>query len=224
MNIDKLLICSATQKKKSEDTELWKSLQDLNLDVDLNIFTENTKPLSEIYNLALSMAKEDNADALILVHDDVWLEHDPTPKLENLFDSYDIVGVAGTSQVQIKSPALWHLMGGGFGGGSLHGAVAHAHDNRKVMTSFGPYPQRVIYIDGVFMAFNRKAIETGSLFDENSPSKYHFYDINMCDNARKEGLKIAVGDIMITHESPGLREFTEDWKAGEQYFLNKHNN
>jgi hypothetical protein len=35
----------------------------------------------------------------------------------------------------------------------------------------------------------------------------------------EKGLKIGVGDVMITHESHGLREFTEDWKAGESYYI-----
>lgn len=76
-------------------------------------------------------------------------------------------------------------------------------------------------IDGVFMAFNRKAIETVR-FDEDCPSKFHFYDLCMCASALEKGLKIGVGDVMITHESPGLREFTEDWKTGEKYYLEKY--
>jgi hypothetical protein len=73
-------------------------------------------------------------------------------------------------------------------------------------------------IDGVFMAFNRKAIETVR-FDEDCPSKFHFYDLNLCARALEKGLKIGVGDIMITHESPGLREFNEEWKVGDKYYL-----
>jgi len=86
------------------------------------------------------------------------------------------------------------------------------------MTSFGAYPHRVVMIDGVFMAFNRKAIETVR-FDEDCPSGFHFYDCCYCARALEKGLKIGVGDVMITHESPGLREFTEDWKAGESYYI-----
>jgi hypothetical protein len=36
------------------------------------------------------------------------------------------------------------------------------------------------------------------------------------------GGRVGVGDILITHESPGLREFTGEWRAGESYFLNKY--
>jgi hypothetical protein len=78
-----------------------------------------------------------------------------------------------------------------------------------------------VMIDGVFMAFNRKAIETAR-FDEDCPSKWHMYDIACCLSSLEKGLKIGVGDVMITHESPGLEKFTEDWKAGDKYIVEKY--
>lgn len=197
---------------------LSKTALELNLDEFLHPKFNNRQGLAKVYNEFLDLAIEEKFDYVMFIHDDVHLEHDPRPKLEKLFQEFDIVGVAGCSKAEIKSPALWHLMGGGFGGGNLHGAVAHGNADRKHMTSFGVYPHRVVMIDGVFMAFNRKAIETVR-FDEECPSKWHFYDTNLCFDAIKKGLKIGVGDIMITHESPGLREFTEDWKNGEKYYI-----
>jgi hypothetical protein len=80
-------------------------------------------------------------------------------------------------------------------------------------------------IDGVFMALSRKLLESGVRFDENIPSKFHFYDLDFSLSvAQTENLKVGVGDILITHESPGLREFTDDWREGEKYFLNKYAN
>jgi hypothetical protein len=78
-------------------------------------------------------------------------------------------------------------------------------------------------IDGVFMALNRKAIQTVR-FDEDCPSGFHFYDLLISKICIDKGLKIGVGDVMITHESQGLREFSEDWKAGESYYLSKYGN
>lgn len=218
MEIRKLAIYSATQKKTPEETSLYKSIKNLNIEVDLNFWVDNKTPLAELYNSALLGAKLEENDALIFVHDDVWLEHDPTSHLERLFDSFDVVGVAGCSNAEIKSPALWHIMGQGH----LHGAVAHKSGDHKVMTSFGVYPHRVVMIDGVFMALNRKAIESGVLFDEDCPSNFHFYDLDASLKMIELGLKIGVGDIMITHESSGLREFTDEWREGESFFLKKH--
>lgn len=208
-------ICIFSASKKCDwDFPLAHSLIENKLDSLCFIRLNNTRSLAKIYNEFLDTAIREKFDYIIFVHDDVHLEHDPRQKLEKLFQEFDIVGVAGCSKAQVKHPALWHLMGQGH----LHGAVAHKHGDSKYMTSFGPYPQRTVMIDGVFMAFNRKAIETVR-FDEDCPSKFHFYDLNLCARALEKGLKIGVGDVMITHESPGLREFTEDWKAGEKYYL-----
>lgn len=210
-------ICIFSASKKCDwNFSLADSLIELKLDEFSHVKLNNTQGLAKVYNEFLDTAIQEKFDYIIFVHDDVHLEHDPRPKLEKLFQEYDIVGVAGCSKAEIKSPALWHLMGQG----NLHGAVAHKHADKKYMTSFGAYPQRVVMIDGVFMAFNRKAIETVR-FDEECPSKFHFYDLVATLSAHKQGLKVGVGDILITHESQGLREFTEDWKNGEKYFLNK---
>jgi hypothetical protein len=237
MEIDKLTIFSATQKKTPEETSLYRSIMELNMDVDLHFFLDNKLPLAVVYNKALQHAREENLNNLLLIHDDVWLEHDPQPRLKKLFDKFDVVGVAGCSKAEIKSPALWHLMGGGFYNGrepsNLHGAVQHIHKmppdggvgmwyDVKKLTNFGFYPHRVVMIDGVFMAFNRNYIENGRGFDEECPSGFHFYDCGMSLQAHYDGFKVGVGDILITHESPGLREFSDDWKSGEQYFLSKY--
>ena len=222
MSNSNICICTAT-KRGDWGFPLTKSLIEHGLDGFTHTILNNKKGLAEVYNNCLDLAIKEKFDYVMFIHDDVHLEHDPRPKLEKLFEEYDIVGVAGCSKAGMKSPALWHLMGGGFGGGNLHGAVAHGNADRKHMTSFGAYPKRVVMIDGVFMAFNRKAIETVR-FDEDCPSGFHFYDLNLCARALEKGLKIGVGDVMITHESPGLREFTEDWKAGESYYLSKYGN
>jgi hypothetical protein len=206
-----------TATKGQDRFPLLKSTIELGLDEFLQPKWNNKQGLSKIYNEFLDLAIKEKFDYIMFVHDDVHLEHDPRPKLEKLFQEFDIVGVAGCSKAEIKSPALWHLMGGGH----LHGAVAHGDGNKKYMTSFGVYPHRVVMIDGVFMAFNRKAIETVR-FDEDCPSLFHGYDILLSLSALEKGLTIGVGDIMITHESAGLREFTDDWKKADQYIIEKY--
>ena len=221
MAYNKIAFFSATQKADVKDTSLLKSVEHFDIDVDIAFELNNTEHLAVVYNRAIDKALEENWDALVLVHDDVTLDHDPRPKLRTLFDKFDMIGVAGASSVEIKSPALWHLMGGGFASGKLHGAVAHGSSEKKSMTAFGPYPRRVVMLDGVFMAMNRAVMESVR-FDESNPAKYHFYDLDFSSEAHKLGHRVGVGDIYITHESPGLREFTDEWKAGEAWFLNKY--
>jgi hypothetical protein len=219
--IGKALIFSATQKDSPDKTVLHHSIFDWHDDVDVIFAVENTQSLSVVYNQAIVHAIEQDYDTLILVHDDVILEHNPIPKLEKLFLKYGLVGVAGCSKAELASPALWHLMGGGFGSGNLHGAVAHGTETEKHMTGFGKYPHQTLMIDGVFMALTKDTFNSVK-FDETNPAGFHFYDLDYSYTCAKQKIKVGVGDISITHSSPGLREFTEDWLAGEKWFLNKH--
>ena len=88
------------------------------------------------------------------------------------------------------------------------------------MTSFGPYPKRVLLLDGVFLCIKKEAF-TKVRFDETNPAGFHFYDLDYSLSCHKEKLKIGVSDIMITHSSPGLKEFTSEFNEGQQWFLNK---
>lgn len=227
----RVVVCSGASNHN--DTTTFKSI--LEFDLDSRFALENKRPLTVVYNEAIEQALEDDLDCLILTHDDVILEEDPIPKLEKLFDQFDLVGVAGTKHLEIKSPCLWHLMGGGFHSGNLHGIVQHlqtisimgktGYENTitKPASNFGPVPQRVLMIDGVFMALNRKCMET-MRFDESIPCGFHFYDLDFSLSTHQKGLKVGVGDILITHESPGLREFTPEWISGDKWFLEKFGN
>tara|TARA_R110000824_G_scaffold43385_1_gene127053 strand:+ start:1575 stop:2225 length:651 start_codon:yes stop_codon:yes gene_type:complete len=180
----------------------------------------NKQPLHTVYNKAIDFAIQENIQNLVLVHDDVILDNFSDDKLEKLFTKFDVVGCAGTTEVTLKPPALWHIMGGGFQSGNLHGAVAHGDENKRVMTSFGSYPKRVVLLDGVLLAIKRKVFKK-IRFDESCPSKWHFYDLDYSMQCHKAGFKIGVGDILVTHNSPGLTSFTKEFNKGQEWFLNK---
>ena len=223
MKITQPKIVAVSAKRNVGDTLLYGSTDIIDRPFKLNMILGNSQALWDIYNKECVVAEFSDTDCLIFVHDDVILEEDPFPKLEALFDTYDLVGVAGASKIEMAPPALWHVMGGGFYSKNLHGCVQHLHDNMKHPTNFGPYPHRVVMIDGVFMALNRKAIKT-MIFDTDNPCKFHFYDLASSMFAVQNGLSIGVGDILITHASPGLKEYTPEWIAGNNWFLNKYGN
>jgi GT2 family glycosyltransferase len=207
------MIFSATAGKET-DTTLYKNTEEV-------IFKENNKEsLHKVYNKAIDFAIQEDVENLVLVHDDVILENYSEEKLNTLFNKFDVIGVAGTTQVKLQSPALWHIMGGGFGSGNLHGAVAHGNEKEKHMTPFGTYPKRVVLLDGVFLAISRKVFKK-IRFDESCPSKWHFYDLDYTMQCHKAGFKLGVGDILITHNSPGLTSFTEEFNKGQEWFLQK---
>lgn len=207
---------SATKGKK-EDTLLYKNYSSIN-----NFFFKenNTESLSKAYNKAIDFALQEKCDALVLCHDDVIIESNLEYKLPMLLREFDIIGVAGSVECKLQRPALWHIMGGGIGSNNLHGAVAHGNQTFKTMTFFGSYPKRALLLDGVFLALTREVFNKVR-FDESNPSSWHFYDLDYSLSCHKNNFKLGVSDIMITHQSPGLREFTEEFQKGETWFLEK---
>jgi len=213
------MIFSASAGKET-DTTLFKTTED-NSQVEQIVFKENNKQsLHKVYNKAIDFALQEDVQRLVLVHDDVILESYSERKLDKLFKKFDVIGCAGSTEASLKLPALWHLMGGGFGSGNLHGAVAHGDEKQKHMTAFGVYPKRVVLLDGVFLAIHRRVFEK-IRFDEDCPSKWHFYDLDYSMQCHKAGFKLGVGDILITHNSPGLTSFTDEFNKGQEWFLDK---
>lgn len=190
-------------------------------------YYSNTEALAKRYNESIEQAIKWDCEWLVLHHDDIIFD---TPniadKLEELYyeRGFQVIGVAGASRVKIEEPALWHIMGqkaSELPFPPLHGAVAHGTYNEKYMTAFGVYPHKAVLIDGVFMAIHRDCF-TKIRFDEACPSKFHYYDLIFSLDAALAGFKVGVGDIMITHTSPGLRDFTPEFLAGQEYFINKY--
>jgi hypothetical protein len=190
-----------------------------------NIIYSNTESLAKVYNHYLT--EEYKNSILIFCHDDLIIEDlFLQKKLNAAMELFDIVGLAGIqAPIQIKHPCLWHLMGSRE---QYSGAVAHFETNSDVnrfMTSFGPTPKRCVLLDGVFLAINtNRILEKGLRFDENNPAKFHFYDLHFCLDANKLGLKLGTYPIWATHKSHGLKNMSQDWIAGEQYFLKKFQN
>jgi GT2 family glycosyltransferase len=210
-------IFSVTRGKK-EDTLLYKHN---NHQYQIIMIENNTKSLASNYNSAIDFAKRSSVDNIIFCHDDVIIDSNLNTKIPELMSTYDVIGVAGCSELKLEQPCLWHIMGQKAGERKLHGAVAHLNpQGTKFMTSFGEYPHRAVLIDGVFMCVSRKAFMKVK-FDTKCPSKFHFYDIDYSLSCYQEKMKVGVGDIMITHNSPGLREFTEDFNKGQEWFLSK---
>lgn len=226
MNINNVVFVSCS--KNNLKTVLEESLTKLprSLNVETFLYKNNTEPLSKVYNRFIdensSYYEEDTA--IIFVHDDVYVNCiDIERRLGEGFDQYDVIGLAGTSQAEVKEPALWHLMGDK----RYHrGAVAHSISNEQIkpyhITSFGPVPGRVLLIDGLFIA-TRSNVLKSVRFDISNPSRFHYYDLDFSLECNKNKFKIGVCDIPVVHMSPGLRNPDEEWREGQQWFINKWN-
>lgn len=185
----------------------------------------NTEKLSVNYNQYLTEEYRDQY--VVFLHDDVSLNFESACwELRDALTKFAVIGVAGATDTVLKKPILWHLM---TSRDKLSGAVAH--DSSKYtngvpsqhMTPFGPYPQRCVLMDGVFLAVDvSKLLDAKVQFDTTNPAIAHFYDLDFCLSANQAGLKMSTWPIYITHRSPGLLSMEDaQWKEGQEWFINK---
>ena len=182
--------------------------------------TNNKENIGKHYNKVLEMAISEGYDTVILMHDDVQMDDwGWSDKLEEAFKEYDVVGLAGAKQAEIKPPALWHLMAKQE---DWSGAVAHpANDKQIFMTNFGPMPQRCIMLDGLFLAIKVSSLKDEIRFDEELPAIAHHYDLDFCLTCNKYKLKLTTWPIWVIHKSPGLDEKDQMFDKSERYFITK---
>lgn len=218
---NKHIIVSCTRNKK-EDTLLYKCHQinkSLNK-IDIFWYENNNDSLSKCYNKSINEFSE-KYEYIHFIHDDVFI-YDDINVIDYILSQYsfDIVGVAGSSIVDLKPPYLWHLMGQR----GATGSVEHTNNGSNYLTSFGDGKyKKAIILDGVYICINTKTIKNWR-FDENFD--FHFYDIASCISAFKSGLNLGVVPIHIKHESKHINPLTNScWIKNnikfEQLYVNK---
>ena len=217
----KIKIAVVSPKSAIEDTFFHKSSINYDLDFKRSYVLNNKEPLTKVYNKILKESYNEKVDILIFVHDDVYINcRDFILRVKDAAQKYTVFGLAGTSSLTIKEPALWHLMGTRE---TLKGCVAHGLTKENyVYTSFGPLNEQVLMIDGVFIGINLNTLPKNITFDENIPSRFHYYDLVFSFDCSLDKLKVGVVDIPIIHNSPGLRDMNQEWKDGQAYFLKKY--
>jgi hypothetical protein len=185
-------IIVATQETPSsfwKNTPFGKTSKDLfnnserNISVDVSF--ANKKGLSKLYNEKM---KQYQNERLLFIHDDVEI-HDKFifDKLDVAFTMYDVVGLAGAKQAEIKSPAMWHLMAPRT---ALSGFVSHyLGQNTWNSSFFGNSPSRVLLLDGLFIAVDTETMcDNDVTFDEDFD--FHFYDLAFCLRAHEKKMKV----------------------------------
>lgn len=190
---------------------------------DLDMVFENSDGLPKVYNRKLAQYAGSGAEFIVFVHDDVYLDDLKLyDKLSTAHRNlgYHIIGVAGATRVQMSDPALWHLMAKrrDFRGYALH----FTKTGRIMCSSFGPTPDEVAVVDGVFIAAHLPSVvSSGWRFNENY--EFHHYDLAGCLDARAKGLKVGVYPIHLIHESPGLDSVSNPlWKGSNERFLSEY--
>lgn len=220
----RILIVSATRKSAYKKTELYKSLQYIEADYTLKMHNNNSSGLPEIYNKYMTNASFEEYQCILFVHDDVYIDDIKFDiKIKQQFDrGYSVVGLAGTSDVTIKKPALWHLMSSR---DAWSGAVAHPTtpgSEEIFVTSFGAIPKRCLIMDGLFLAINTKKFKN-SLVRFDTQFTFHHYDIDFCLECNKNKHKMTTANINVLHQSPGLLNINDSiFEQSQQTFIDKH--
>tara|TARA_R110000751_G_scaffold4332_2_gene21149 strand:- start:530 stop:1240 length:711 start_codon:yes stop_codon:yes gene_type:complete len=230
----KILIgaCTKHSREEFEKSPLYKSmLSTLKCEPTTNhlLYTgdyqavvklNNQDTICAHYNLCIEMAVNEGFDYLLLVHDDISIEDKfLDEKIHQALASYDVVGLAGAKQVQIKEPALWHVMSNQ---NDWSGAVAHRADSGQVfVTNFGDTPQRCLVLDGLFMAIKVSSLTDKVRFDTENPGRWHLYDLDFSLTCNKHGLKLTTWPIWVIHDSPGLSQPSEEFSVAQKYFIEK---
>ncbi|RYF37099.1 MAG: hypothetical protein EOO21_00270 [Comamonadaceae bacterium] len=224
---DRVRIISAT---RMDERTFWKSSalgQSLAIRRNdprlvFEIAFSNKAGLPKIYNAAIAGAGP--RDALMFVHDDIWLD-DPQwlDKLLVALKRYDVVGLAGTRRRVPGQPAwLYTKVEEGryyLDGQHLSGAVCHGPEAKGKVSYFGPSPARCDLLDGLFIAARADVLQGSRVgFDERF--EFHFYDLDFCRTASAAGLSIGTWPIMVTHQSTGA--FTSaGWHKGHELYIGK---
>jgi hypothetical protein len=229
----KILLVYPTVNTNVFDTLVFSSLKETNA---LNKIT--IKPLQnsvgiglpKLYNEFLTKEYTELYDYVVFCHDDITIQdHYWIEKLEKQFSKgYGVVGLAGTKQCVIKDKNLWHLMNNVKPFHDASGRVGHYKEEDPAKgyfwSNFGPTPQRVILLDGLFLAVDLKlAVERELKFDENNPARFHHYDLDFSLSANSKKIKLTTCDISVIHKSHGLKSLDHpEWNAGNGWFKQKY--
>lgn len=228
----KVLFIVPTQKKENDgllpvEDDLTEIVPPLDWQIEIRVDYDNKTGLSTLYNKEI--ADHRGYDWMVFIHDDIRIrDYSIYHRLEEANRrGYDIVGVAGSKGFDIPNPTVptgwWSPVNARNG---LAGFVGHGIDGHICMTSYGPAPQRVLVVDGLFMAISRHAIEEGLRFNENL--NFHGYDIDLCLSAYRLGLKVGVEPIYVEHNSPGNGFLSDEFLKAqhviyEKFFIKKGN-
>lgn len=191
-------------------------------DIDFHItYSNTTVGLSEFYNKVIDSNTE--YEILIFCHHDVSLLYSNLAyQVKEGLKHYDVIGVAGCRDPKVVEKNLWHWMSDR---SSQRGFAAHPisplDSSTTYITVFGPSPDRVAIIDGVFIALDaRKIKQSKARFDTNF--MWHHYDIDFSLTCNKNKIKIGVWPILVNHQSPGLLNINDQgWNKSNDYFIKK---
>lgn len=186
--------------------------------------SNNTKSLPDVYNSEIDA----RFDYVVLMHADVKLD---IASLEShvtaVADKYDVIGLCGTSIMNVSQSPLNWWTGSNPTPQSKWGCVCHGELGNQVSYFSAHSPttldHEVACIDGLCIILTKKAILSGLRFDPLF--KYDFYDSDISfQTVMKYNLRLGViVEKSLQHYSVGKSILTSDFLKHELDFRKKWN-
>lgn len=193
-----------------------------NLDIDIQLFTENKIGLPKIYNSIINESINKNCN-LIFMHDDIHIvDFHWISRIDEGLKEFDFLGVAGCTQRHPRQPS-WFFKNDRFEKAApetLCGSVGHGKSCQDYSISqYGPSKKHVKLLDGLILCANSAAfLNTGIRFD--TQFDFHFYDLDICRQAEEFNLSMGTWDISLIHESGGNFN-SESWHKSKELYYKK---
>jgi len=180
------------------------------------IHIADASSLCEGYNRGVARA---TGELLVMCHDDIRiLSTDFAAKLRAYLATYDLIGVAGTTQVSGPS---WGWSGRPHTYCWVSQVFLNTQSRDKgpvtlLIGAHGPVVEGAQMLDGVFLAARRSLLQTLN-FDEATFDRFHFYDLDFSYRAHLAGARVAIClDIALFHDSAG--SYNEDyWRYADRF-------
>lgn len=178
-------------------------------EIALHMYPYNTKGLSENYNDALTRFK-DIYDVIVFIHDDVIISDSLFfHKLNMMFKTWDVIGVAGSSSATTKGDMIcWHHSPKeSWSGGCFHAMKDKCLKNdfsnihEITYTHFGEFGKRCAVLDGLFIAVKTSSITPKIVWDNDLT--FDMYDFDFTLNCTINKLKVTTCPVSIIHNSYG---------------------
>lgn len=189
---------------------------------NLRLFAHNRRPLPDVYNEAIDLARKDPA-ILVFIHDDAYLnDFYWRERVADGLAMFDVIGIAGNRRRVPAQPA-WCFIDDKLtwdDRANLSGAVAHGRAFPCPISFYGPSGQACKLLDGIFLAVDSEtANKSGLKFDRHFP--FHFYDLDFCRQAERLGLSMGTWPISVIHESGGAFGSAQ-WNFSYRLYLEKY--
>jgi hypothetical protein len=172
----------------------------------------------EKYNKGISMSED--VDVFVFMHDDVTvIDKNFEKKIEIVFERFQnvaIVGVIGTTVFNANGgwwtcnrrlETIGHIIQG------------HPDGSENHMVEAVGFSEDVVSVDGCCFMGRADLFKKGILKFDETYEGYHFYDADICIQAKHLGYDVAVADILVKHESEG--PMNETWVINKDKFVNK---